>query len=165
MEFTSKEAADIAGLHQRTVIKWSEEGLVAPSEPRRKYEPRKYSEQDLAALMLAKAALYSHIPREDVAEMVKMAQKSDEKQQKNAAIICTKGVAGWDGFVHQRWIPNVKDHEAAEMIEYDEEMGVILQQTSLYDLVQWRLELVHLRCASQNRSRREHGISEMGASD
>jgi DNA-binding transcriptional MerR regulator len=146
VEFTSKEAADGAGLHQRTVIKWSEEGLVVPSEPRRKYEPRKYSEQDLAALMLAKAALFSDIPREDVAEMVKMVQKSDEKQQKNAAIICTTGIDEWDGFVDQRWIPNVKGQEA------DEEIGVILLTTSLYDLVQWRLELVHQRHASLTRA-------------
>jgi hypothetical protein len=93
--------------------------------------------------MLAKAALYSDIPREDVAEMVKMAQKSDEKQQKNAAIICSRGVGNWDGFVQQRWIPNVKDQEAVEWIEAEEELEVIIQQTSLYDLVQSRLKSAH----------------------
>jgi DNA-binding transcriptional MerR regulator len=155
MEFTSRTAAKAAGLHQRTVIKWSDEGFVVPSEPRNTYEPRVYSEQDVAALMLAKVALEYGWPREDVAEMVEMAQKSDEKQQRNAGIVAFKAPGMEAGFVRQVWTPNVKHPKEARSIKSLEEKGLLIQQVSLYDLVQIRLKIIHKRYSEEGMRERE----------
>jgi len=141
--FTTKVAAEVVGVHQQTVIRWAKEGFFKPSVPRRKWEPRQYTERDLAALWVVRAAIGVGIQPSDVAEMARMAQKGDEKQQKNAAVICIKGEGPWYGFVLQTWISNVKEKEAAAMIKAQRAtVGEIFQQTSLYDIVQLSLRMV-----------------------
>jgi DNA-binding transcriptional MerR regulator len=140
--FTTRVAAEVAGVHQQTVIRWAKEGFLKPSVPRRKYEPRKYTERDLAALMIAKEAFEAGFYRLDVALMVNMAQKGDEKQQRNAAVFAVKGLDHAEGFVHQCFLPNVKIPEEALQIESWREYDLLLQQVSFYDIVQKMLGCV-----------------------
>jgi DNA-binding transcriptional MerR regulator len=141
--FTTKVAAEVAGVHQQTVIRWAKEGFLKPSVPRRKWEPRKYTERDLVALMIANAAIKFGFRRDDLASMAKMAQKSDEKQQRSAVILACKGFDEFEGFVEQYWLPDVNDPEQAEFIKEFGEEGLILQQVSLYDIVQSMLKTVN----------------------
>jgi len=134
--FTTKVAAEAAGVHQQTVIRYALTGFLKPSVPRQKWEPRKYTERDLAALMIARAGFSVGLSHEDVAEMVKMAQKSNETQQKNAAMVTVKGFNGFAGFVHMYWFSNTSDRAPAELIEMCDERGLILQQVSLYDIME-----------------------------
>jgi DNA-binding transcriptional MerR regulator len=163
--FTTKVAAEVAGVHQQTVIRWAKEGFIKPSVPRRKYEPRKYTEQDLAALMLANAAFDFGWPREEVAAMVKMAQKSDEKQQKNAAIVAFKGFNEKEGFVTQSWAPNLKDPRVARALKVAREGGFLLQQVSVYELVQSRLKIVRERYSEEAMREREKKTDTDGEDD
>ena len=141
--FTTKVAAEVAGVHQQTVIRWAKEGFLKPSVRRQKWQPREYTERDLAALMIANAALESGCDREDVANFVKMAQKADEKQQRNAASITLKGFDENEGFVTLCLVGDVKDPDTAEAIKNFREEGLILQQVSLYDIMQSVLTTVH----------------------
>jgi len=147
--FPTSVAAEAAIVHQQTVIRWAKEGIIEPSVPRRKWEPRKYTEQDLAALMIVKAAFHAGFTSHEVAEMVKMAQRSDEKEQRNAAIIACNGRGIWEGFVESFWIPNVKDSSLAEHIKVLIEAEETIQVVSFYDVVQSRLKMVHVRYGEQ----------------
>jgi len=143
LEFTSKQAADLAELHQQTVVRWSKEGLIKPSKKRRKFEPRRYTPQDIVALMIAKNALGRGFNREVVAEMTKMAQNADEEQQKNAALISLEGRFLHAGFVFQYFYPNVHDPEQAENIKQADQAGVIVTQVRFYDVVQEMLACIN----------------------
>ncbi len=74
---TTGGAARLAGLHQQTVIKWSANGFVDPTAPRRKYEPRRYGPRDVAALIAAKYALRCGTRRGEVAALVRRIQAGD----------------------------------------------------------------------------------------
>jgi DNA-binding transcriptional MerR regulator len=143
--FTTKVAADAAGVHQQTVIRWAVQGLVKPSVPRRKWEPRKYTERDLAALMLAKVGLSVGFDLDSVVQMVICAQKFDDELQRDAAILVIKGSGEFEGFVQHCWMLDVTDPEQAEKIKVLGEEERILQQVSLYDIVQGLLKTVHER--------------------
>jgi hypothetical protein len=77
--------------------------------------------------------------------MVKMAQKSSKKEQRKAAIVVVKGFKAFEGFVHQYWFPNVNDPVPAKLIKVCGERGLILQQVSLYDIVERMSETVFLK--------------------
>jgi DNA-binding transcriptional MerR regulator len=144
--FTTRVAAEVAGVHQQTVIRWAKEGFLKPSVSRRKYEPREYTERDLAALMLANIAFDVGLPRKDVAEMVKMAQKGSEKQLKKASIGVFEGIREYKGFVRQVWFSGkhaVDDSNSPEVLGFDRQVRV--RGEKLYDIVQRMLEAVQER--------------------
>ena len=135
--FTTKAAAFVAGVHQQTVIRWAEDGFVVPSVDRNKYEPRQYTLQDLAALSVAISAQKYGSPEHKVKEMVDVAQNSDKKQQRNAAIVAARSpVEMEEGFVIQYFFTDVRDSYQAESIKELKEEGRFLQQVSFYDALQ-----------------------------
>ncbi len=148
--FTTKVAAEVAGVHQQTVIRWAKEGFIKPSVPRRKYEPRKYTERDLAALMLANVAFDVGLPRKDVAEMVKMAQKGDETQLKEATVGIVEGIDEFKGFVRQIWIRSFSsppDDDASGVLVAD---GIVqIRGENFYDIVQRMLKEVQEKYAEK----------------
>ncbi len=154
--FTSKVAAEVAGVHQQTVIRWAKEGFLEPSVSRRKYEPREYTEQDLAALMLANVAFDVGLPRKDVAEMVKMAQKATEKQLRKALVVTVEGVDEYTGFVRQMWIPGNRSRPTDSKTSGP--LSVVqFRSESLYDIVQRMLEAVHERYVKEGLADTEEG--------
>jgi DNA-binding transcriptional MerR regulator len=146
VKFTSKSAADAAGLHQRTVIKWSEEGFVVPSAPRRKYEPRIYSETDVVALMIAKAALQFDFLRDEVAEMVKVAQSEDEEKQKNARLIAVEGIEQHAGFVLQMWVPDIASPNIDKIDKAVIENETPIRETSLHAVIEGIRAYLRVKC-------------------
>ena len=135
--YTTRTAALVAVVHQQTVIRWAEDGLVVPSVKRNKYEPRQYTLQDLVAVSVVRTAQKFGIPEHKVLEMVKVAQSPDEKQQKNAAIVAARA-SGWmqKGFVCHYFYSNVKDPDQAASLRHVKEEGLVLQQVSFYDILQ-----------------------------
>jgi DNA-binding transcriptional MerR regulator len=124
MEFSSTQAAKAAGIHPQTAIKWSGEGLVNPKKGHVEYHPRRYSVQDVVALMVAKAALEFGFDRKHVKEMVKLAQGANLARQKKAAIVALQGDS--PGFIRQAWYSNVKDpKQAKELAQLTKEKRVI----------------------------------------
>jgi DNA-binding transcriptional MerR regulator len=140
-KFTTKVAAEVAGVHQQTVIRWAVSGFLVPSVPTSKYEPRQYTTQDLVALMIARKAIESNFPRQDVAEMVRMTQNDVHEQLTSAALITLKDPEVEEGFTLQLWIPNVKDPKQEKVIKGFVEEGRVLQQVRFSDVV-WQIKIL-----------------------
>jgi hypothetical protein len=85
--------------------------------------------------MIARKAIASHFPRQDVAEMVIMTQRNVKEQLANAAIFTIKGAEMEEGFSFQLWVPNVKDPEQAKMIKEFVEGERVLQQVNFSEVV------------------------------
>jgi DNA-binding transcriptional MerR regulator len=134
--FKTSVAAKVAGVHQQTVIRWAKQGLLEPSVPRRKWQPREYTVQDLAAARVAASALSYGFDRDEVAEMVKMVQSGDEEKQKKAGIVAISALGGGAGFINQYWISNVDDPEQAERLKKLDEGGLVIFETTFYKIAQ-----------------------------
>lgn len=133
INFTSQRAADAAGMHQQTVIKWSREGLVVPTAPRRKYEPRVYCYLDVVALMIARAVLDFGCPRREAREMVRLVQVSNRERWERAFIVAIE--SGRGPLVGHRWFSDVKDPVQSVELAKIEQDDLVIRKSSFDEFV------------------------------
>jgi len=128
-------AAEMVGVHQQTIIKWANSGVLHPSKKRRtKDSPRKYTVQDLVALMVAKAAYDFRFPRKALKEMAQMAQRADKSELKRAAVIAYRSET--PGMIRMAWYPNVNNPAHKKEIAELRRMGRLVDEASMEKLTE-----------------------------
>jgi DNA-binding transcriptional MerR regulator len=140
LEFSSTEVAKHAGVPYQTLISWEGAKILRPSLRRRKGQ-RRYTVVDLVAAMMAEAAFSQGFPGKAVREIVKMAQKANEEQQRNAAIVAYRSET--PGFMRQAWYPDVNDPESASEIEQLRKDDLILDEATVYNIIQAMMKTIH----------------------
>jgi DNA-binding transcriptional MerR regulator len=134
------KAAELAGVHQQTIIKWAKEGLLRPSKRRTKDSPRRYTFQDTVAASIAQMCLQAGIERKVVRKIVKIVQRADPYELERAAIVTV--VDRTTRFPRIVFYPDVVDKSQWSEIESHGEAGEIAQVQTLKEIVDALLKKV-----------------------
>src|SRR5262245_15623273 len=133
--FTTGQAAVWLGVSQSSVIRWSREGIVMPSRHTHG-EHRRYNENDMIALALARDAIERRMDQAWVKEMVRMVQRANMAELKKAFVVTVSGKT--PGFAITVWLRDATDPKRTTQLarELAAQGFEELARTSLWEAVQ-----------------------------
>jgi len=138
--YPSSKAAEVAGVHQQTVIRWAREGFLRPSKPRLRGQ-RRYTLNDLVAARIASTSIEFGIKRDSVREIVEMVQRADRKEMKTALLFTARSET--PGKMRHYWCADTRDTEKAGQIQWLRDEGRMISEGTLLELVEEVLKGIH----------------------
>ena len=139
--YPSSKAAEVAGVHQQTVIRWAKEGFLRPSKPHSATAHRRYTLNDLVAARIASTSIEFGIKRDRVREIVDMVQRADREEMKTALLFTARSET--PGKMRHYWCADTRDTEKAGQIQWLRDEGRMISEGTLLELVEEVLKGIH----------------------
>ena len=139
--FGSRQICAAAEIPYQTLISWDKAQILRPSR-RRKKGQRRYTLHDLVAALIAKTTLEIGLG-DAVREIVRMVQKPDRAQMRNAVIITARSETY--GFMQNFWFRDTNAPDATRYIARLRKKDRFISEASLEQIVGVVLKEIHAK--------------------